>query len=466
MASLESVPKELLRNLLPLAILGIGVAGFAAIQSTRRTPERKEIASAVPLVETVRAETNLDGMLIEVDGLVVPYREIDLAAEVSGRVAHKTADCEAGHFVTKGTLLFELDARDHELEVKRLKLEVQQADSALNELAIEASNAQALLKLLNEEVVLQQRQLDRVTKIFERQASSESTLDDARRAELAARNSRQVQQNQVHTIKTRQAKLEQAKLWNSAKLEQAELNLSRTRILAPIDGLIVSEHVEQDDYVPAGTKLVTLDDTAAAEVTCNLRVDELRWVWEQTPAENFDPKHSTRQRYQLPKLPVTVTYKMGDRRYTWSGVLSNYDGVGLDERTRTVPCRVLVPEPRSAIEETNPSASNTIAPVLLRGMYVNVAINIQPKQPLLRVPERAIRPGNVLWCLRDGKLEITPVRVAQLVRDVALIEPSETGLQAGQQVIISPLAVAVDGMPVKESKPVAEQDTSQQQVEK
>jgi hypothetical protein len=125
-----------------------------------------------------------------------------------------------------------------------------------------------------------------------------------------------------------------------------------------------------------------------------------------------------------------------------------------------------VSEPRAAIEETNPSASNTSAPVLLRGMYVSVAINIQPKQPLLRVPERAIRPGNVLWRVVDGKLLITPVKIAQLVRDVALIEPSTTGLQAGQQVIVSPLAVAVDGMAVEESKPVAEQVASQRQVEK
>jgi multidrug efflux pump subunit AcrA (membrane-fusion protein) len=466
MAARKSIPTELLRNLLPLAILGIGVAGFAAIQSTRQTPEQKQSASAVPLVETVRAEANPDGMQIDVDGLVVPYREIDLAAEVAGRVAHKTADCEAGHFVTKGTLLFELDSRDYELEVKRLKLEVEQADSDLNELAIEASNAQELLKLLNEDVVLQQRQLERVTKIFQRQASSESTLDDARRAELAARNARQIQQNQVQTIKTRHAKLEQAKLWNSAKLEQAELNLSRARIVAPIDGVIVSEHVEQDDYVPAGTKLVTIDDTSAAEVKCNLRIDELRWVWEQNPAIQTGQKPSPGQRYHLPQLPVTVTYKMGDRRYIWRGVLSNYDGLGLDERTRTVPCRVLVSEPRAAIEETNPSASNTSAPVLLRGMYVSVAINIQPKQPLLRVPERAIRPGNVLWRVVDGKLLITPVKVAQLVRDVALIEPSTTGLQPDQQVIVSPLAVAVDGMAVEESKPVAEQVASQRQVEK
>ena len=450
MAASKSFPKELIRNLLPIGILCIGVAGFAAIQSSRQTPERKVVDATVPLVETIDVETSPDGLEINIDGLVVPYREISLAAEVSGRVATKTAACEAGHYVTKDTLLFELDPRDYELEVKRLKLEVKQADADLAELKVETENAQALLDLSDEEVALQKRQLERVTKIFERNASSASTMDDARRAELTARNTRQLQKNQLDKLQTHQLKMMQAKELATARLEQAELNLSRTKIVAPIDGVIVSEHVEEDTFVQAGSQLVTIDDTSKAEVQCNLRVEELRWVWDQAGKRSAGEPVIPGQRYRLPKLPVTVTYKLGDRRYTWQGYLSHYDGLGLDQRTRTVPCRIVVEEPREAIDENNPSSSAAQAPVLLRGMFVNVAMQIQPEQPLLQVPERAIRPGNVVWRYDDGKLKVTPVKVARLMKDTAILEPSISGLQSKQQVIVSPLAVAIDGMAVKE----------------
>ena len=452
MAAKKSFPKELIRNLLPLGILCVGVAGFAAIQSSRRPPERKTIETAVPLVETVTVDTSPDGLEIKVDGLVVPYREISLAAEVAGRVKTKTANCQAGHYVTKDTLLFELDPRDYELEVRRLKLEVQQAEADLAELAVEMNNAEALLSLSEEEVALQKRQLDRVTKIFERNASSASTLDDARRAELTARNTRQLQKNQLDKLQTHKLKLQQAKELAAARLEQAELNLSRTQIVAPIDGVIISEHVEEDSFVQAGTQLVTIDDTSTAEVQCNLRVEELRWVWDQAEDKNKSAGEAALpgQRYRLPKLPVKVTYNLGDRKYTWSGYLSHYDGLGLDERTRTVPCRIVVEEPRGAIDENNPSSGAGQAPVLLRGMFVNVSMQIRPDHPLLEVPERAIRPGNVVWRYDDGKLQVTPVKIARLMTDTAIIEPSVSGLQAKEQVIVSPLAVAIDGMAVKE----------------
>jgi len=96
---------------------------------------------------------------------------------------------------------------------------------------------------------------------------------------------------------------------------------------------------------------------------------------------------------------------------------------------------------------------------------VSVAIQIQPQQLLLSIPESAIRPGNVIWILREGKLAVTPIKVAQVIGNQAIIEPGTSGLEAGQQVIVSPLAVAVEGMEVQATK-APQQVASQPQVGK
>ena len=59
------------------------------------------------------------------------------------------------------------------------------------------------------------------------------------------------------------------------RLEQAELDLKRTKVTAPIDGMVVVESVEENAYVQKGTPLVTIEDTSAVEVRCHLRMDEL-----------------------------------------------------------------------------------------------------------------------------------------------------------------------------------------------
>ena len=57
---------------------------------------------------------------IEVDGVVVPFRQITLSAEVEGTVLFKEEDCRAGRYVEQGTVLFRIDPRDYELEIRRL----------------------------------------------------------------------------------------------------------------------------------------------------------------------------------------------------------------------------------------------------------------------------------------------------------------------------------------------------------
>lgn len=62
-------------------------------------------------------------------------------------------------------------------------------------------------------------------------------------------------------------------------LERVKLDLERTRVVSPSDGMIVADLVEQDSFVSKGTPLVMLEDTSAAEVKTSLRMDEIARIW-------------------------------------------------------------------------------------------------------------------------------------------------------------------------------------------
>ncbi len=403
-----------------------------------------------PLVETVVVKPYQGGLDITIDGVVVPFREIDLSAEVSGRIAKKSEDCRAGRYVTRGTALIEIDARDYALEVERLTRELNQAAVTLEELDVEISNTQSLLKLSRAQLSLQRKELERQQSLAAKRIVADSELDKVKREELAAINSSLTLDNQVLLLKTRRGRLESAcDLWRS-QLARANLDLDRTKISAPIDGVIIREMIEEDSYVQKGTSLAKLEDTSAVEVKCNLKMEELSWLWSQSPSQTSDAAGSPVRDYQIPPAPVTIGYQLGGHRYTWQGVLSRFDGIGVDERTRTVPCRVLVAEPREVRDSADATARNVGPPALVRGMYVTVNVHAQPTVALLAIPQRAVQPGNIVWQVSEGRLSVRRIHVADTADDRVLIYSDAAGVQPGMKLVCSPLAVATDGMVVRE----------------
>ena len=173
----------------------------------------------------------------------------------------------------------------------------------------------------------------------------------------------------------------------------------------------------------------------------------------------------------MPAVPVTVIYELGGQRFAWNGKLARYESAGLDERTRTVGCRVLVQNPTEVSRRSSSQNSSLVlAPqALLRGMFVSLELHVDPRIPLLRIPESAVRPGDVLWLVRDGKLVRQMVKVARVVNGFALIPAttSGSGLHAGDLVVTSPLATELSGQPVRlkgkatDEKPATDGNSSQ-----
>ena len=106
---------------LPFIILVVGVVGSLGLSALREEPPSTSSEPLAPLVSVAPVEQCEDGFKISVDGQVIPYREVSLAARVAGQIVMKSPQALAGNYVREGALLFEIDPSDYELEAQRLR---------------------------------------------------------------------------------------------------------------------------------------------------------------------------------------------------------------------------------------------------------------------------------------------------------------------------------------------------------
>ncbi len=349
---------------------------------------------------------NLD---IDVTGVVVPFRQVTIAAEVGGRVAFKSDACRIGRYVEAGEVLFKLDATDYQLEVERLAALRDSEYAQQKELDQEIANAQRSLELAEQEVSLQEKELQRLEKLPSGFASA-TELDQARRIQLTASTQRLTIQNQLEMIESRRTRIQLGERLAATQLSQAKVNLARTEVTAPISGVVVSEMVEQASYIPKGATLCMIHDTQRVEVSCNLRADQLMLILDQNdePASTPNATSTSSDSYELPPTPVTVEYHVVGREesvFQWQGIISRYEGIGLNSQSRTIPIRVSVEHPRQMKLNGRPIGENDggAPPALVQGMFIDCKIHTQPKRPLVLLPKLALRPGSQVW-----KFEVDP----------------------------------------------------------
>jgi multidrug efflux pump subunit AcrA (membrane-fusion protein) len=444
-----SMVRTLVGWITPLVILSAGIAAFMFMGSQSPPPRKEQPPAAAMPVRTVPVDDVAGGLTIVSDGVVVPLREVTLAAEVAGRVAQKAAACNEGQVVAKGTVLFQIDARDYELDVQRLERELKQADLAIEEIDAEAEQNAEMLALARRQVDLARREVARLDGLKANRIVTESEHDRAIREELTAANAVTTLGGQRRVLEKRRHKLTEAKSLAATMLEKARLDLARTTITAPMDGLIVEDKVEEGSFVAKGAPLVTIEDTGVAEVRTSLEMDDVARIWGGRKADPAADREALDTR-------ATVTFSIGDAAFEWSGVLSRQQGRGLDEKTRTLPCRVIVADPGAvrALDRYGaaiPSLPATAPRSLMRGMFVQVHVHVDSPEPLVSIPEEAQRPNGEVWVMRDGRLEILKPRPVQAVDGRLVFESKESGLQPGDRVVVSQIAAPRDGMAVVEA---------------
>ncbi len=435
--------------LLSAIILGVGVGGFMLFGKAPEVAQNAESTDFRPLVKTVPIVEHSQPVVIEMDGDANSFRVITVGAQVKGQIKERKSTARNGMFVNEGDVLFEIDSTNYALEIERLNAQLGQTAEELVSVEVDIENIKELILLAEQDWKLQQKQLQRVKDGYRQKSFAESEVDSATRQELSARNALQTLKNSQRSQEQMlRQKLASRKLVE-AQLKQAHVNLERCQVKAPVSGRIVNDLAEQGDFVKEGDELVMISDSSQIDVKCNLQTDELLWILQQLATTPESAQKLAADPFAKP-IPCEVVYEFEGSEVIWDGLLSRFEGTGIDRDTRTFPCRVNVAQPSNYRLENSQGGRMLIAPSLASGMYVTVRIPLAAANPLLRMPTEAVRPGGDVWVVRDGLLQVRNVSIAQSLEDEVLIRANETDLAAGEQVIVTPLVAARDGMAVRQ----------------
>ncbi len=390
-------------------IILIGSGGLAAfLVSLRPEPERAPPPSRVPFASTSSVEAGEGAIPVFGSGTVQPRAEVDIAAEVGGRVVWVDSSLVSGGRLREGQVLFRIDDADFRSRVAKA-----QADVALQEVE--------LLKV-SEEAGVARAEYEQFRL---RAAAGGAERGDANPLALWEP---QLEAARAALDRTRTA------------LAEAELQLSRTVVKAPFAGVVRSESVDVGQFVAPGQGVARVYASDAVEVVVSLADGEAALIPDLWALRAGDGNRQVKAR-------VVADY--GARRYGWDGYVDRIRG-DLDERTRTLDLIVRVPrplrggEPEGGTGEDEEDAAGN--PPLLVGKFVDVAIEGLVPESYYRLERAALQPGDEVWAVQGGKLTIVPVTVLQRIEGHVNV----TGpLSPGQTVVIGGIQVATEGMSVR-----------------
>jgi multidrug efflux pump subunit AcrA (membrane-fusion protein) len=313
-----------------------------------------------------------------------------------------------------------------------------------------------LRRIAEKELKLAQADLDRMLPLYQQNRVTEAQKDESERQVEKARNALKVLDNTLQLIPKRHERLTAQERLVRRRLDLAKLDLEKSLVTAPISGVLSHLAVEENDFVQRGMPLLKIVDPTVLEVKCNLRSDDLYWLWTSVPDQPAGEIESGRPYYEIPHAKAKVIYSVAGQQYVWQGndsggdapFLARFEAAGLDDRTRTVPCRVEVPNPR----RPNGDGPRTLVP----GMFVEVVLEVKPQVPLLGIPEKALQPGQQVFTVKNGRLCVhRNLQVARVLDGIVWIRPgTETMLAVGDDLVVSQLPLATDGMEVRvEARP-------------
>lgn len=170
--------------------------------------------------------------MVSASGTINPISNIDVGTQVSGRIQKIYVDYNS--LVKKGELLAEIDPSSFESNVAKEKAN------------LDVAKAQVMSAEANRDYY--KKHLDRVIKLNKQNYSADKELDEAQKNYDTA----------VASVALYKAQVEQAQ----AALDYNKIQLGYTKIVSPVDGIIVSKSVEEGQTVAASFETPTLFNVA------------------------------------------------------------------------------------------------------------------------------------------------------------------------------------------------------------
>ena len=377
--------QRFLKTLLPTAVLLTAVGTTWAMIELRPSTLPTATEPVVPTVQIVHVAPQTLKLNVISQGVVAPREEIDLIAEVGGKVLKMHPALVSGGFFEANDILLTIDPRDYDYAIIAAKAKIAEAKRVLT-----YEHAQ-----------------------FEQAKSEWQALGQGEASDLALRKPQ---------LAEAEAKLQAAE----ADLAKAKLDRSRCEVRAPFAGRVLSKQVGRGQFLLKGSVIARIFANDVAEIRLPIGIDQLAFL--DLPQGNKTPKT---------RWPNVVLHaEIGGQLQHWPGLIVRSEAT-LDKSSGQLFLVAQVEQPDRSTTDRVP---------LLSGLFVHAEIEGVSRDKVFALPRTAL---NTLQQVRlvdnEQRLELRQVEVLRTETDRVIIK---SGLKSGEQVVISEMPMLVAGMRV------------------
>jgi RND family efflux transporter MFP subunit len=212
------------------------------------------------------APANLEiSKLVTAEGRLITYpgAEVTIGADFTGTI--QTLAVQEKDWLQKGQLIAEIKADDIRASLAESKAKIAELD--------------ADLKLHHSEVA-------RADKLWQSGVGSRQMFDRSQR-----------------DLEVAQAKRETV----SAEIRRLQAILAKTRVVAPIDGVIITRHTNMGETIESGKPIVTLADLRKTRIEAEVDEFDIGKIKLNDPVEIYAEGYSTIWRGHVEEIPDNVT---------------------------------------------------------------------------------------------------------------------------------------------------------------
>jgi membrane fusion protein (multidrug efflux system) len=378
-----------------LAVTAAALAiGFAGCKGKSNDAQHSGMQKPVPEVAALTVQPQTVPVTLEYTGQIAGVRDVEVRARVTGILLKR--NYTEGAPVKSGQSLFTIDPAPYQAALVRAEADLGSA---------EARKAQA------------ERDAARLKPLIEAHAIAQKDYDDAVSAmQIAAADVKSYQ----------------------ARVTDAKLNLTYTRVDAPISG-IASRNLVTEGTLVSGPDVLLTTVTQLDPIYASFGISDnerLRLDADANAGRLALPKDG--------KFDVSVKLADGSM-YPKQGKM-NFNDIRISTATGTSDARAELPNPQGFLRP---------------GQFVRVELSGAKRVNAILVPQRAVLEGPqgkfVYVATTDNKAESRPVEVGEWTNESWVINK---GLQAGDRVIVDGVLKIGPGAPVKVSNLSAQSTTA------
>ncbi len=368
----------------PILIILIG-SFFAFVISVSSPKPQKgiELPKPTPVFYEIISKKDIT-LKILTNGEVKPLNEINLISQVSGQIVEAANEFVDGGIIKAGSPLVWIDDRDYKLAVISAESRVAQAS-----------------KLLEREIA---------------------------ESELAKNDWEELGIGEASPLTLRIPQLKEAEAAEKAALadlEKAKLNLERTVVKLPFQGIIRQKKTGVGQFVGTGSILATAFSTEEVLIALPLTDTELSYL-------GLPLAYEEEMIFSGPK--VNFYSLVSNKNSEWTGRIVRTAG-SIDPLTRLVYVYA---------EVINPYQQS---PPLAIGMFVDAVIEGKTIKDGFLIPNSAINNNSKIYIInKSDNLEIREIEVLGTENDNVIIKGE---ISEGERVVVSPLNNAKSGMALK-----------------